>query len=315
MPAVLSHYFFARRVLGRLQKTHLPEGDVHAALIGAQGPDIFYFHRALPWQPGRGHAGQGLALHDIHPAPLFDCFRKKIEPVAGPDREVMLGFMAGFLCHYVLDRDVHPYVLYWQTRLREEQPRYDRHANRYHFRVESALDSLTLAREAGRTVRDFPLASVLPAPDKERDLVIGKLYEAAFRLLPARLIPAKSDPAYIAKAVADMREVMGWMSDGREMKQYLLLRPVEIALHQGHFGSSLMRRSDVSDYDYANTAHKEWQNGEELSTESYFDLFDKSVTEAVRLYGLFIDALDHHKSVAGFIGERDFSGKKLIIEN
>ena len=52
MPAMIAHYLFAQRVFSKLKKAGVtPEAPAMAA-VGAQGPDIFFFHRVLPWEPG-----------------------------------------------------------------------------------------------------------------------------------------------------------------------------------------------------------------------------------------------------------------------
>ena len=51
MPASVTHYLFAERVLNKLKQTGAAVTDRDAALIGAQGPDALAARRQL--RPGR----------------------------------------------------------------------------------------------------------------------------------------------------------------------------------------------------------------------------------------------------------------------
>lgn len=42
MPAMITHYLFAKRVLSRLKKQGVETADYPMAMIGAQGPDVFF---------------------------------------------------------------------------------------------------------------------------------------------------------------------------------------------------------------------------------------------------------------------------------
>lgn len=93
----------------------------------------------------------------------------------------MLGYVEGFFCHYALDRSVHPFVYYWQEKLRQAEPDYGKKGNAYHFRIESALDTIALRRETGRLIRDFRLKTVLPEDADGLYAAVGRLLPADFR--------------------------------------------------------------------------------------------------------------------------------------
>lgn len=121
MPAMITHYLFAQRVMAKCRQAGIPIADRDAALIGAQGPDIFFFHRVMPWQRGVSYARQGSLLHKRSPARLFEAFRAVLNRETA-QREQMLGYVEGFFCHYALDRSIHPFVYYWQEQLHQEDP-------------------------------------------------------------------------------------------------------------------------------------------------------------------------------------------------
>ena len=59
MPAMIAHYLFAQRVFSKLKKAGVEPEDRDMAVVGAQGPDLFFFHRVLPWEPGPASPNRG----------------------------------------------------------------------------------------------------------------------------------------------------------------------------------------------------------------------------------------------------------------
>ena len=305
MPAMITHYLFAQRVFAKCRQAGIPVVHPDAALIGAQGPDIFFFHRVMPWQRGVSYARQGSLLHKRSPARLFEAFREVLNRESG-QRDQMLGYVEGFFCHYALDRSVHPFVYYWQEKLRQAEPDYGKKGNAYHFRIESALDTIALRRETGRLIRDFRLKTVLPEDADGLYAAVGRLYRPIFDHLLG--LPG-AEPAHIARAPADMRRAAALMTDRSLMRQRLL-RPVELIGGQGHIATSLLRPEKTDDWDYANQSHRLWANPYDekmTSNDSFFDLYELAADEAVGMIGEFLDALPEGKSMLAITQDRGFS--------
>ncbi len=307
MPAMITHHLFARRVFTLCQKADIPIVDRDAALIGAQGPDIFFFHRVMPWQSGPSYAKQGQRLHKLSPAKLFEGFRAVLNDTKEPElQNAMLGYVEGFFCHYALDRTVHPFVLYWQKRLAEEEPGYGTAPRQYHFRIESALDTITLRRETGRLIRNYKLKEVLPPDHGGLYDAVGKLYRPLFDHL---LGLPEAQATHIALAPRDMRQAVNLMTDRSQMRRRLLHTAEKIG-RQGHLATSLLRPEDVSDWDYANERHREWKNPADESyhsTDSFFDLYELAAAEATDMIGEFLAALPDGKSMKEITQDRGFS--------
>ncbi|HCA29177.1 MAG TPA: hypothetical protein DEP23_06260 [Ruminococcaceae bacterium] len=305
MPAVVTHYLFALRVFSRLKKSGLDDFDRDMALIGAQGPDIFFFHRVLPWKPGDSQTIVGRKLHRGSPARLFEGFRSVLNTERLQYKEVM-GYVVGFFCHYALDRAAHPYIYWAQEKLSEDDPDYGTKPIQYHFRIESALDTMILRRETGRLISSFHLMSALPRDSGGRYRMVGRLYnDLLFRLYGMR-IPVE----LLALAPGDMRHALFFLNDRGMLRQRLLFRPIEKLVRKGHFASSLMRPQDTSDWDYANEAHKEWSNpydSLQKSTDSFYRLYDDAVAEAADMITEFVAALPMGKSMQEITQDRGFS--------
>lgn len=304
MPALLTHYQFALRVFSKLKKAGVEVADVDCALIGAQGPDIFYFHRVLPWENGKSYAAVGNRLHDISPARLFEGFRSALN-TEHRQYPFTLGYIEGMFCHYALDRATHPYIVWAQHQLQNQEPDYALRPNFYHYRIESALDTMTLRRETGRLISDFGLISVLPKDRDGRYQAIGRLYQT----LLSRLFNIQASAENLALAPGDMRNALYLMSDRTMLRQKLFFRPVEILSHRGHFATPLLRPLDTGDWDYANEAHREWCNPydeNDTSTDTFFELYDFAANEAVDMITEFLSALSGGRSMLDITQDRGF---------
>ena len=107
MPAVYAHYRFGAKVsrklpedLRKIVTTYHPQFT-----IGLQGPDIFFFYR--PYRKNR-IARYGNHLHEI---PAREFFEHGVRVVKGTGRESgEYAYLLGFLCHFILDSECHPYV-------------------------------------------------------------------------------------------------------------------------------------------------------------------------------------------------------------
>ena len=76
MPAFSTHYLFAKEMMEDLRRAADFPLNKDAVLIGTQGPDIFFFHRALPWQKGKTLRKAGSAMHRAKCGEILDCFRR-----------------------------------------------------------------------------------------------------------------------------------------------------------------------------------------------------------------------------------------------
>ena len=73
--------------------------------IGLHGPDILFYYRALI---PNSVSGQGYGMHK-QMADLF--FEKAKKVIADADDKTMSrAYIYGFICHFALDSECHPYV-------------------------------------------------------------------------------------------------------------------------------------------------------------------------------------------------------------
>jgi hypothetical protein len=115
--------------------------NVRAASIGAQGPDIFFFHRSAPLMIGKSRRKVGSALHRAKMGEILDAFADYCS--FSPDIDIAKSYMYGFILHYVLDRGCHPYVYAMQAKLLEQNKHIYKHSA--HNVVELSIDTYMLS--------------------------------------------------------------------------------------------------------------------------------------------------------------------------
>ena len=107
MPTTYTHYRFGKEVISALPRPLQGAIENHRELfdIGLHGPDILFYHKALIKTPVNT---QGYEMHEKM-ADKF--FKKAIQRIdASADPSAARAYIYGFICHFALDSECHPYI-------------------------------------------------------------------------------------------------------------------------------------------------------------------------------------------------------------
>ncbi len=172
MPALLTHYCFASEVL--------KEEATEAALVGGQGPDVFFFYGMLPWRKREVKGvvdAFGRRLHKIDPADFYPLLFKYAS--TSEDKEILSSYLDGLLLHYCMDRACHPYIFYKSGK--SYDPKLSRLYSLSHMYFETLLDVIFRKRHKLKLRPDLTLklgekeataiSKMWAAAAKESDLV------------------------------------------------------------------------------------------------------------------------------------------------
>ena len=166
MPAILTHDFFGKDAFdiaaGKLGFSTMEERE--AFLLGNQGPDPLFYLAADPLL--HRYAKYASIMHKEKTPELLLSMRDAIAPLPLKDVAVARAYIAGFLCHYMLDSAAHPFVYYWQNMLISQGVEgLDESAkNQVHAEIEKDLDEAILYAHLGKTVATYrPYSEVLKA--------------------------------------------------------------------------------------------------------------------------------------------------------
>jgi hypothetical protein len=211
---------------------------------------------------------------------------------AGQDMSVpVFSVLAGMICHYCLDKRAHPYIICkggWYDGMAQT---FDQSGG--HVRLERAIDSFYIRKVFGKVpwhfsipreimqCRQYPESLRQPMNDVYRQ-VYG--WENVFDQINASL--------------RDERRFYGLMQDPLGIVHYLL-RPVSGGKTNYCIYSFYRRDADSVILDYLNLNHAPWHHPYEpsqVSTDSFFDLFDRAKEEAAQMICAAFEWICHNGS-------------------
>ncbi len=304
MPAIVSHYLLAERVLTDLSEL-MPDVDIDrkAFIWGASGPDIFFCHRILPHQKQRSLRPMSTKMHNTPPELILNYLvsyaRLKCDDIA-------MSYALGFITHYAFDSLAHPFILYSADVMSLRQPH--KHSSLCHNEIESALDSLMLRAERRQCISEFRLQDAAPL-----DPVVNTVIASAMQGALLYLYNKGAYRSEIYTAQKDWRRSLAALNDRSGLK-YRFISRAELLLGLPPLLSPIFRRNypDIS-MDPANMKHSKWVDkatGTEHS-ESFFELADQAELLSIKLITrILCGSRLTHDDCRG-----SFSGARLIVNN
>lgn len=280
MPAFSAHFLFAKEIMGDLQKEADFPVDKNAVFIGSQGPDIFFFHRALPWQKGKTLRKLGSAMHRAKCGEIIDCFERYCKQ--SENRNIAQSYVYGFLLHYALDRVCHPYIYFVQSRITDKFPKMNK--NSVHNMIELSLDSVLLRKkENAESPKAFRTDSTMNYTEKELT-EISKVIASVSELFKGYEITEQD----AAQAVEDTRAAQRLLTDAGGKKEKFLKRAERLFFpFTGNFRiSSFLRTDDLEKaIKYVNISNRIWKSpfSEEMRNESFAQLFELAKADALEM--------------------------------
>jgi hypothetical protein len=107
MPDTYAHYTFGQKVLSNLASEYkeIILENIDIFNVGLQGPDILFYYKPLVknWINKIGYA-----MHKKSAAPFFLRAKKVIRN--SKSKEESMSYIAGFICHFFLDSECHPFI-------------------------------------------------------------------------------------------------------------------------------------------------------------------------------------------------------------
>lgn len=304
MPAYASHYLFAKEMMDKLCKLHGGPLCEDAVYFGTQGPDIFFFHRALPNMPGRSCRKVGSALHRAKPSLLFDSMADYVR--ASRQDNTAVSYAYGFLCHYALDRAVHPFVYGLQEQIVGRHPLLKGFT--VHNAIEFSLDNVLLKKLLGcEEPWLFDTAATVPRNEN----VIERISELLHYVIPQSTGCAVTK-GQISQAMRDTRRMQKTTNDqtGRKTAVLHAAEAVLSPLLGGYKISVMIRPRELETGGrYLNETHKVWRNPSEPDvkrTESFFDLYNRAKEECEALAKAFRHAVQTGEPMGHCTGDLSF---------
>lgn len=141
MPDSITHSFFALDVAQELKINSIKKHkDIY--IVGAQGPDHYFFYNFMPCKKSNGIPKVGNLLHSSSTQKFLITF---IEKLKKSYIDSAYAFILGWVCHYALDTTAHPYIFYVTGNYdKQDKSTYPYRGN--HLQLEKSIDSIFLRR-------------------------------------------------------------------------------------------------------------------------------------------------------------------------
>lgn len=295
MPSLYCHYISGTSTLERLSSSATKSiVDRHRNVfnLGTQGPDIFFYYDVWPLKRASVLKKLGGRLHCKKVHTFFQKSLEYISQKSGAERDILLAYMLGYICHYSLDSATHPYVFYrsgLEVSNSDSKEKYDSD----HRKFETALDVLILDHTLSLHPRDLNPFRLVNT-DKNAKALIGKLYAWVLE----EIYNLQSPPSEIANAIR-ATEIIQRLSIDRTGLKKSILETVESILQKHYVFSSAIHPEAVKDgVDYLNLEkavwHMPWDIG--ISSDATFlELFEQSISDSTLLCELFCSAVSESK--------------------
>ena len=182
MPDFTTHYLFGEQVYDLLtpqMQTVIGENRT-AFNYGTQGPDFLFFYRSVSGAlSGNPLLKMGSRLHEERIGETMDFMKRYIASKQDTGREfdVLRAYYMGYICHYFLDKTVHPYVYFLENSLCEHHP--ERTHRSMHCRIEAELDSILYRFFKKKPVTTFPVKNYFTMDAFSKN-VISRMYSQLF---------------------------------------------------------------------------------------------------------------------------------------
>lgn len=302
MPAFLTHYLFADELLAKDEQYR------EVTILGSQGSDpLFYYgYKIFGKRKALAETRQyGTTIHHIDLSGFVNFVFLKIKKTNNElEKEVLSAYLKGFLMHYVVDRNCHPYVFYRSGFPVEGEPK--RNYTFIHSLFESRVDALVFK------YKNLPrVGPKKPTKIKNEHLKIvsNVYYEFAIEVLNEN----KITPLSFYQAVKDMTFANSFLYSRTGLKKKFIEKHLRYTLYNSM--STPLKVEDDDKVDYLNLKKSMWMHPVtgEVSTNPFVELLDIAKEDFSVASSLFeIEDVELLKQkVESFVNNIDHDGSKV----
>lgn len=221
MPDLTTHYLFGETVYPNLNEDVQNVIDNHRNVfnVGLQGPDLLFFHNVIksPFINKSPLPKIGSRMHTELIKDVLNYMKLYIGTLESPSTEhdILSSYYIGYVCHYFLDKTVHPYVYYLVEKIHNKFPKQTELS--IHVKVESEIDVILYKHFKNLKITQFPVKDILTVSTLEKN-IIGKMYSDMIRELfntevsVADVMKSFDDLINASKLFYDKTKVLGKVS-------------------------------------------------------------------------------------------------------
>ncbi len=186
MPDLTTHYLFGEKVYSDLNEDIRVLIDKHRNVfnVGLQGPDLLFFHNVIksPFSNKSPLPKIGSRMHTEYVKEVLNYMKLYIATLDFPSTEhdILSAYYLGYICHYFLDKTVHPYVYFLVDKIRARFPKETETS--VHVKIESEIDAILFNHLKNMPINQFSVKNTLSVSTVAKN-IIGKMYSDMLREL------------------------------------------------------------------------------------------------------------------------------------
>lgn len=266
MPGFVTHYVFGVNAYKKLSNPDIKriiKARHNVFSLGLQGPDIFFYFMpsSLGFKPNIANI--------MHKKRTGEFFRSLIDGVSIFDRkkdyEIAYTYIQGFMGHYLLDTNLHPYVY---SRVGTSV---SKQTLGIHFGLETDIDREVLMHYKGMKQNDFSHLSVISLSKHEKNIIARLLNSAILKTYGITITPTVIKASMVSFGIESLL-----LTDPNMRKHRFVSFIENHTLGYGLVSPLLINECRHSE-DPCNESHSEWINPWEPAmrgTASVYEMMD-----------------------------------------
>ena len=281
VPGFITHYICGEATINELPR------DIKVILqnsrqlynVGSQGPDMFFYY--LPGLIKKNIKNIGVHMHKSNVRTFFSNMLDIQNAADSEERLMIFSYICGYLSHYALDCNAHPYV-YYKSGFQVEGDKTSR--LRYsvrHRSFETAIDVLMLKVMSGEKPASMKLWQLIKA-DKCQAMVIANALSNAINMAYDRHISQRE----VFSAISYMVGMTRVLQSKRGYRKKLMELAEDLTIGE-HVVSSIIHMQEIKDgKDYLNLKKQPWYmpwDGDNEINHSFGEMYSQAVVDGSRL--------------------------------
>ncbi len=276
MPATVTHAYFAKDVLDILPEDIQKRISCSRIKTFGQSMDALMFYHMFSFHPGKKIRQFARYFHRNQSQEYFIHLINYIKTNHLETDSDVCSYLAGMICHYVLDSTIHPYVYYKTGCFNRKDPSTYKYNNVHTF-METFIDNDMISRREKNSPYSFPIGKFCfdTRPfSSSLNVIIDASFDRTFHL--------KNMSKTYYQALTDMkhalvlfrRDPLGWKKFCYQLIDTFTPRNV-FRFEAVSYHYPLKDR-----HNFLNTNHSLWRNPttyDMTSTESFVDLYLKAI--------------------------------------
>lgn len=294
MASYVSHYLAAKAVIENSEEKSVIREYADCFILGAQGGDLLFY--AFGKFKGYGARTHRESTHALFSSALEYCRKtQKAEHIA---------YTLGLLCHYALDSEIHPYVVFESSeRLPSLYP--ENLKKCLHMMLETRLDCLLKDKLAANGEK-IDLKAAVPATSRAAKSLADVWYNAIDKLYDTD-VPYK----LLLKLPSRMRRYQKVFLHPASISCKVLRIAAKKLDYPAYIVGFFLPDKTAPAYDVANCNHRpypEYTGAENTVNHDFYQIFDAAVQKSKTLSKAFISALRDNAQLSPSLFRISFSG-------